>query len=356
MKLLSADVVELEKEYKHLSEVVKSVKEHSPGILDYINSSEPSSTFYSFFDLKDENDLHDFGSLLGLYARNLNDVVLNLGNQHFTDREKILNFLEFIRLSCCDENYQINEYDFTDVSLLPELSYGRMNAALLGKGVCSSQSKFLKDLITYSNTLPYGKVRTETIVDADGLHDIVVLNCEDANRAITLDPKNYVGSVGSVKRGFDCKKLWLGNTFEGKGFRVTRKDLLKARKNALNYCVHKYGIDELAKQDFQGETAEEQVEKIERFISSYTTNCDHSLNFDTISVRGHEFEVGKFFEMACHACEIDYQLEVPAKKNRAYTRIVLPTINRKIDFVKQFENGDFQKKAGSNYVKTPVQK
>ena len=33
MKLLSSDVVELEHEYKHLSEVVKSVKENSEDIL-----------------------------------------------------------------------------------------------------------------------------------------------------------------------------------------------------------------------------------------------------------------------------------------------------------------------------------
>ena len=58
MKLLSSDVVELEHEYKHLSEVVKSVKENSEDILDYLNSSEPSSTFFSFFDTgsREENN------------------------------------------------------------------------------------------------------------------------------------------------------------------------------------------------------------------------------------------------------------------------------------------------------------
>lgn len=356
MRLLTSDVVDLEKEYKHLSEVVKCIKENSPDIWDYMNCSEPSSAFYSFFDLKDEKDFHDLGSLLSLYARNLSDVISNLGNEHFTGREKILNFLEFMRLTCCDENYQINDADFVDVSLLPELSYGRLNAALLGKGVCSSQSKFLKDLLIYSDALPFSKINTVTIFDADGLHDIVAINSEDASHAITLDPKNYVGSVGSVKRGFDCKKLWLGEEFEGKGFRVTRKDIMKARKNALDYCTRKYGIDALAQHDFMGANDAEKVEKIKRFIASYTTNCEHPLNFDTISVKGHEFEVSKFFEMACYACGVDYSIEVPAKENRSHTIIVLPTLNTKIDFTKHNQITNFQKDAHAHYVKTPIQK
>lgn len=330
MKLLSSDVLELESEYKHLSEVVRSVKKNSKDILDYLNSSEWSSTFFSFFDSSEPS--LDFERLTRLYNQNLNDVVKNLGNDTFTDREKIFNFLEYLRLTCCTENYQINESDFADVSLIPELSYGRMNAALLGKGVCSAQSKFLKDLITYSNALPYGQVNTQTIFCPKGLHDIVVLNCEDENRAITLDPQNYVGSVSSVKRGFDCKKLLLDDSFEGKGFRTTKKDLLKARDTVLNYCVKKYGIDKLAEREFYGNNAAEKLQKIESFIASYATNCGDTLNFDTISVRRHEFEVGKFFEMACYACNIPYKLEVPAKEDRSCTVIFLPTLNCKIDF------------------------
>ena len=356
MKLLSSDVVELEHEYKHLSEVVKSVKENSEDILDYLNSSEPSSTFFSFFDAESrEENNSNFAQLVYWYQKTLRDVVKNLGNDTFTGREKMFNFLEYLRLTCCNENYQINESDFADVSLIPELSYSRMNAALLGKGVCSAQSKFLKDLITYSKALPYGRVTTQTIFVPKGLHDIVVLNSEDENRAITLDPQNYVGSVSSVKRGFDCKKMLLDDSFEGKGFRTTKKDLLKARETVLDYCVRKYGIDKLAHRDFQGASPEEQIEKIERFISSYTTNCKHPLNFDTISVQGHEFEVGKFFEMACHACGIPYELEVPSKEDRAHTVIVLPTINRKINFTQKPKLATSTKENGPIYVKTLVQ-
>ena len=203
--------------------------------------------------------------------------------------------------------------------------------------------------------MPYGRVTTQTIFVPKGLHDIVVLNSEDENRTITLDPQNYVGSVSSVKRGFDCKKRLLDDSFEGKGFRTTKKDLLKARETVLDYCVRKYGIDKLAHRDFQGASPEEQIEKIERFISSYTTNCKHPLNFDTISVQGHEFEVGKFFEMACHACGIPYELEVPSKEDRAHTVIVLPTMNRKVDFTQKPKLATSTKENGPIYVKTPVQ-
>jgi hypothetical protein len=79
------------------------------------------------------------------------------------------------------------------------------------------------------------------------------------------------------------------------------------------------------------------------------------LNFDTISVQGHEFEVGKFFEMACHACGIPYELEVPSKEDRAHTVIVLPTINRKIDFTQKPKLATSTKENGPIYVKTPVQ-
>ena len=102
-------------------------------LLEYINSTQNSKSFF------------EIGNTDYMYAKlkkELEDVVSTLGCEHFSLEEKIINFLEYIRLNGMYES--IGEKAAI-------LSQEAINIALLGKGVCNSQSKFLELLLLSSN-------------------------------------------------------------------------------------------------------------------------------------------------------------------------------------------------------------
>lgn len=61
---------------------------------------------------------------------------------HFSLEEKIMNFLEYIRINGMYESIE---------EKAAILSQEAINIALLGKGVCNSQSRFLELLLLASN-------------------------------------------------------------------------------------------------------------------------------------------------------------------------------------------------------------
>ena len=108
-------------------------------LLRYMESSTASK---SFFDNTDVDDL------MSKYEEELIRVSEALGNSTFSSKQKMLNFLEYIRMSGMYENIDMRKF------LMPQtvsaISQSGINVALLGKGVCASQASFLRDLLITS--------------------------------------------------------------------------------------------------------------------------------------------------------------------------------------------------------------
>lgn len=328
MKLRTDDLIRLKTLYTKQIELFTYITTVNPNLIKYISSSKPSRNFFYLFTTgnEDNNSQDFFIFLVAKYEKELESIIESLGNTTYSDKEKLLNYLEYIRLNVCNENYKVDLDDFFDTAYMPNLSMTAFNSAILGKGVCSSQSGFLTDLLNYSNFTEYGTVSIKTILLPEGVRDVVVLGCEDETKAVVLDPKGYAGTVQSIKRVFSYKKNIYPEQKNNK-LEITRENILNARKNALEYCIKKYRINSLIKKigvENYSSTSDK-ADLIADYITFHKVNAKHEVDFDTVSIFGKEIECGKLFEMLCYASGIDYTIRCDDKSRDNTTYLITDT-------------------------------
>ncbi|MEG1015625.1 MAG: hypothetical protein RSE45_01670, partial [Bacilli bacterium] len=96
----------------------------------YLYEDKFYKEYYSNFDFSDGNR----DKIIYEYLKEITKVVKYLGNDKFSDDEKLLNYLEYFRIYVMYLPYK----DTTDFPYLTHES--RFNAALLGQGTCVGQS------------------------------------------------------------------------------------------------------------------------------------------------------------------------------------------------------------------------
>lgn len=125
-------------------------------LLRYMESSTASKSFFDNVDVDD---------LMAKYEKELIRVSETLGNSTFSSKQKMFNFLEYIRMNGMYENIDMSK--FFVPGTVSAISQSGINIALLGKGVCASQASFLRDLLITSGE--DAMTRTVYFIDENGM-------------------------------------------------------------------------------------------------------------------------------------------------------------------------------------------
>ena len=161
-------------------------KRESEEFMDYANSSEMARFVYANLD---------YDKMLNTYKKRLKTIASLIRAISKNHQEEILNTLEYIRLMVTYD-YVAATSDNNDDNILniaENLEGSGLNAALLGRGNCMSQSSLARDIFTelglQARIIELGGKGIESHAD--------VLIAEK----IIVDPTNYKGTVNSIAGG-----------------------------------------------------------------------------------------------------------------------------------------------------------
>lgn len=289
----------------------KVYEEDRKKIVDYMDASPASRKFFS------KNNLE---SLLKEYIEEIEVVSRYLGNSSFSEKEKVLNFMEYIRLNGMYEN--IPNSQFTNKTMRALISQTGLNIALLGKGVCRSQAQFLNHLLIGSGIKAYYYQIRSSNSRANVAHEVIT--AELSNNSYFLDPTWYNGTVESLKGSFEEAELTPQNREMLSTLEVSQQEINEARKNAQQFLIKRYGIQEISKQlglDEATDDMDKQM-RILAFMKENLAPTTHPLSVRSVVIRDREIEVGKLLELFYAANNIQYAIEGKAdvsKENVVYS-------------------------------------
>ena len=177
---------EIEEHVAQISSYKETAKRDSDmsGIKRLLQYMESSTASKNFFDNVDVDDL------MAKYEEELIRVSKALGNSTFPSKQKMLNFLEYIRINGMYEN--IDMRDFFMPQTVAAISQSGINIALLGKGVCASQGvsrltsfKNKKNEITQGTGF-YGNDKNSPMYKQYSLDPAYSRNAEDSGTDIYI--------------------------------------------------------------------------------------------------------------------------------------------------------------------------
>ncbi len=258
-------------------------------LLEYINSTQNSKSFF------------EIGNTDYMYAKlkkELEDVVSTLGCEHFSLEEKIINFLEYIRLNGMYES--IGEKAAI-------LSQEAINIALLGKGVCNSQSKFLELLLLASNE----EARTLRVIGIEESQDIkyhqVTVSKFDKDKFYFLDPTTYNGRLSSIHYKLSDENFHNVKSSELYNFYASEEKINKSRQNVYKYLIERYHIREISEQlHLEDLTDLEKHAMIITYLESILVPVTEKANFRSIMLDGKEIKISKALELFYYANSIEF--------------------------------------------------
>lgn len=275
-----------------------------------VNHMEASTASKDFFSITDVD------KLLFMYEAEVDRVSGDIGNSNFTTKQKVLNFLEYIRLNGMYDNLDNKKFSFQNMVSL--ISQSGINIALLGKGVCASQSKFLRDLLNdigenaMTGRVDFLDVDTGMSVDA---HGITYLKSTDGQTWF-LDPTWYNGTTRSVKGSLNSADLSEEKKKQLSSLNVTQEEIDEARNVVQGYLIKRFGIKEISEQ-----LGLEQVGDLEKqirilaFMERNLAPASEELNFRSVVLGKREIEVGKLLELFYKSNDIQYKLECDGDKS-----------------------------------------
>lgn len=357
-------------DFNNIANDIESFKNY--GYYDYMTASEAGSNFFSLFECqskeeKEKNCLY----LKQSYEKECLNIIEHLGNDTYTDEEKILNYLEYIRLCGMYENYSLSNYElenpeadkdylYRKKAFYPSISQCRYNIALFGKGVCYSQSRFLADLLANSNLLKSEYQRVFSFVTPGGnveLHEICGMDKENSSLededycTITLDPTIYDGTIKSMKTGFSYG-FSKNNIIQEIDF--DEEDILKARKRVLDYCSKKYDMKNLLIElgIHDGLSDDEKLKLILEYLENNIVSLEYYISVCSVEYQNREFEIGKLFELLCYSSGLKYKMISNGKRSNTIYNVKIEDKNIKIDFIEFLSNQKANRGKSDNiYVK-----
>ena len=288
-------------------------KEASQDVLQYYSNTQDGRDL-----LNDSSD-----SLYSQYLEQLHTISTTLCGREYTDKEKVLNLYEYIRLAGTYEPY----FENGDKNAIGDLSQSGLNIALAGKGVCASQAQFMKDSLLYSGVenstyLPISLLSMWNGDVRDIGHAVVISELDGQD--YYLDPTNYIGTSDSLSETYGRGEMIeqeSGNELEGyvdqerfsnvSPLQATEEEISKARSSAAQCLIKQYGIDEISKQLGIAECGDlEKQLLILNYIQANTVD-QHGLDYDkkTTLINGQEFEISKAWELFCQANDIEYTID-----------------------------------------------
>ncbi len=308
----------IKEEIKKHVEKISSDKEMSKrdsdmfGMKRLVQYMESSTASKNFFDNVDVDDL------MAKYEEELIRVSKAIGNTTFSSKQKMLNFLEYIRLNGMYENIDMNKF-FMPQSVAA-ISQSGVNIALLGKGVCASQASFLRDLL---NTSGEGAMTKKVyFFDEDGMiedqHLVTYAGSSNDDKNYFLDPTWYNGTINSLEGSFNCADIPEQHRSLLSILDVTQEEIENARNTALKYLIERFQIKEISnKLDIKNADDLDKQIRMLTFMEKNIAPASEALNCRSVVLGNKEIECGKLLELFYKANDIPYTLKCSGDKSNS---------------------------------------
>ena len=309
-------------------------------LLQYMESSTASKNFFDNVDVDD---------LMAKYEEELIRVSKALGNSTFPSKQKMLNFLEYIRINGMYEN--IDMRDFFMPQTVAAISQSGINIALLGKGVCASQARFLRDLLLTSGEEAITK--KVYFIDEDGIIEdqhLVTYACSSNNGTnFFLDPTWYNGTINSLEGSFNSADISEQHRSLLSILDVTQEEIESARNKVQEYLIERFQIKDISTQlgIDKASDLDKQIRML-TFMEKHLSPASGSLNCRSVVLGDREIECGKLLELFYKANNIPYILKCSGDKyNSAYITTIdgmESTIYPKVAFFSDRNNNPLSRK------------
>ena len=309
-------------------------------LLQYMESSTASKNFFDNVDVDD---------LMAKYEEELIRVSKALGNSTFSSKQKMLNFLEYIRINGMYEN--IDMRNFFMPQTVATISQSGINIALLGKGVCASQARFLRDLLLTSGEEAITK--KVYFIDEDGIIEdqhLVTYACSSNNGTnFFLDPTWYNGTINSLEGSFNSADISEQHRSLLSILDVTQEEIESARNKVQEYLIERFQIKDISTQlgIDKASDLDKQIRML-TFMEKHLSPASGSLNCRSVVLGDREIECGKLLELFYKANNIPYILKCSGDKyNSAYITTIdgmESTIYPKVAFFSDRNNNSLSRK------------
>lgn len=336
---------EIEEHVAQISSYKETAKRDSDmsGIKRLLQYMESSTASKNFFDNVDVDDL------MAKYEEELIRVSKALGNSTFPSKQKMLNFLEYIRINGMYEN--IDMRDFFMSQTVAAISQSGINIALLGKGVCASQARFLRDLLLTSGEEAITK--KVYFIDEDGIIEdqhLVTYACSSNNGTnFFLDPTWYNGTINSLEGSFNSADISEQHRSLLSILDVTQEEIESARNKVQEYLIERFQIKDISTQlgIDKASDLDKQIRML-TFMEKHLSPASGSLNCRSVVLGDREIECGKLLELFYKANNIPYILKCSGDKyNSAYITTIdgmESTIYPKVAFFSDRNNNPLSRK------------
>lgn len=336
---------EIEEHVAQISSYKETAKRDSDmsGIKRLLQYMESSTASKNFFDNVDVDDL------MAKYEEELIRVSKALGNSTFPSKQKMLNFLEYIRINGMYEN--IDMRDFFMPQTVAAISQSGINIALLGKGVCASQARFLRDLLLTSGEEAITKKLY--FIDEDGIIEdqhLVTYACSSNNGTnFFLDPTWYNGTINSLEGSFNSADISEQHRSLLSILDVTQEEIESARNKVQEYLIERFQIKDISTQlgIDKASDLDKQIRML-TFMEKHLSPASGSLNCRSVVLGDREIECGKLLELFYKANNIPYILKCSGDKyNSAYITTIdgmESTIYPKVAFFSDRNNNSLSRK------------
>lgn len=309
-------------------------------LLQYMESSTASKNFFDNVDVDD---------LMAKYEEELIRVSKALGNSTFPSKQKMLNFLEYIRINGMYENIDMRNFFMSQT--VAAISQSGINIALLGKGVCASQARFLRDLLLTSGEEAITK--KVYFIDEDGIIEdqhLVTYACSSNNGTnFFLDPTWYNGTINSLEGSFNSADISEQHRSLLSILDVTQEEIESARNKVQEYLIERFQIKDISTQlgIDKASDLDKQIRML-TFMEKHLSPASESLNCRSVVLGDREIECGKLLELFYKANNIPYILKCSGDKyNSAYITTIdgmESTIYPKVAFFSDRNNNPLSRK------------
>lgn len=336
---------EIEKHVAEISSDKEMAKRDSDmfGIKRLLQYMESSTASKNFFDNVDVDDL------MAKYEEELIRVSEALGNSTFSSKQKMLNFLEYIRINGMYENIDMRKFFMPQA--VAAISQSGINIALLGKGVCASQASFLRDLLLTSGEDAITK--KVYFIDEDGMIEdqhLVTYACSSNDGTnFFLDPTWYNGTINSLEGSFNSAYIPEQHKSLLSMLDVRQEEIESARNTVQEYLIERFQIKDISTQLGIAEAGDldKQIRML-AFMEKHLSPASESLNCRSVVLGDREIECGKLLELFYKANNIPYTLKCSGDKyNSAYITTIdgmESTIYPKVAFISDRNNNPLSRK------------
>lgn len=308
---------ELEKQVKNVNKIEKEAEKGNGNEQFAEVMQSIQGTLQRLAILKNPN----VEELYNQYTEEINDTSELIFKDSSTEKEKIINGLEYMRITVNKESEKIDK--------LEDINTSGINAAVLGEGTEHSSLAYYRDLLN-NEGITANIVETD-YTDENGekqKQNLVEVKTQDG-LSLLINPYEYDGTLESIEKynnGDYSKKSGLigkitsffnRNGLNNGKIEITQEELSSGSNGVNEKLIQKYNIREISQiaEIYQSNSADNQLKILGLVGNNLTPIQGKSELLRTVRMNdGKEIEVSKLLELFYQANGMEYQKEVGADK------------------------------------------